>query len=244
MNPSPFSLPRRFRTAAAGLGLLAAAAAQAATPAPAPAAAPAAAPAPAKVAAPAAAAAAPAKESIFDGAPAKAPAAAPAPASPLAGLNGVATFKPVAIWAGVLGDGLVTVNPLEIRNLSALVKADQLDPFAEDTLPPLKQAPPPGKEYVILSVGLLKGRSIGRPDYVLVAGGQEYSCKAMAFDVSPYDPRLMVIRQQDVQKAARLLFEIPAGVITATLRPALKTTLPQPEVSLAFRVEQPEAAAK
>ncbi|MFA5207024.1 MAG: hypothetical protein WC708_21705 [Lentisphaeria bacterium] len=240
MNPSPFPLPRRFRTAAAGLGLLAVAAAQAATPAPAPAAAPAPAPTPAKVAAPAAAA--PAKESIFDGAPAKAPATAPA--SPLAGLNGVATFKPVAIWAGVLGDGLVTVNPLEIRNLSALVKADQLDPFAEDTLPPLKQAPPPGKEYVILSVGLLTGRSIGRPDYVLVAGGQEYPCKAMACDVSPYDPRLMVIRQQDVQKAARLLFEIPAGVITATLRPALQTTLPQPEVSLAFRVEQPEAAAK
>ncbi len=186
-------------------------------------------------------------------APAAAKPAAPAPAAPaapavpaprLAGVKGVDTFKPVSIWAGKLGDGVVTAAPLELQDLNALAKADKLDPSVDDATPTIKRAPAAGKEYVILSVGLLKGRSIGRPEYVLVAGGKEDPCVAMAVDVSPYDQRLMVVRYKDGQKVARLLFEVPVGLVQATLRPVLKTSLPQPELPLSFRVDLSEGPAE
>lgn len=172
-------------------------------------------------------------------------AAAPVTPQPrLAGVKGVEKFKPVSIWAGTLGDGVVTAAPLELQDLGALAKADKLDPSVDDATPTIKRAPAAGKEYVILSVGVLKGRSIGRPDYVLAVGGKEYPCVAMAVDLSPYDQRLMVVRYKDGQKVARLLFEIPVGLAQATLKPALKTSLSQAEVPLSFRVDLSEGAAE
>ena len=208
-----------------------------------------AAPAPAAPAAPAAAKPAPVTPAVPAAAPVVAAvsvvAAAPvAPQPRLAGVKGVEKFKPVSIWAGMLGDGVVTAAPLEFQDLNALAKADKLDPSVDDAAPTIKRAPSAGKEYIILSVGVLKGRSIGRPDYVLAVGGKAYPCVAMAVDLSPYDQRLMVVRYKDGQKVARLLFEVPVGLAQATLKPALKTSLSQAEVPLSFRVDLSEGAAE
>jgi hypothetical protein len=210
-----------------------------------------AAPAPAAPAAPAAAKSAPVTPAVPAAAPVAAAPVAPvvpvvpvAPQPRLAGVKGVEKFKPVSIWAGTIGDGVITAMTLEFKDLSALAKADKLDPNVDDAVPTIKRPPVAGTEYVILSVGLLKGRSIGRPDYVLAVGGKEYPCAAMAADGSPYDQRLMVVRHRDGQKAARLLFVIPMGLVQATLRPALKTSLSQAEVPLSFRVDLSEAAAE
>ena len=140
----------------------------------------------------------------------------------------------VPVRNGVINQIKVSNVPVSILDLDTLLKAGKFDPDEPYQQALTSRAPGAGDIFVILTVDVNKGFSIGRYDYVLRVEDKTVPIKAITMTGKPFDPRVWEIKAEDGVKTVDVLFEIPfpSGPVTALLQPKLDTTIPYGDVKL------------
>lgn len=150
---------------------------------------------------------------------------------------------PASVRGGRVTDTTVIDGQVQWVDLEAALLAEQIEAggaIPEDAR--TFRSPEAGNEFVVLSVSLRPGFSVGRMDYKVRLGGRSHDCLALAVDDGPFDPRRLEVKAESAPETARLLFEVPEGAAKAQLIFALPTTLGLPDVPLTLRETTPEPA--
>ncbi len=150
---------------------------------------------------------------------------------------------PQPIRGGSITDVEVVDGEVEWVDLDTVLQKERIEPRESIPEEALEfRTPDDGSEFVVLTVELGAGYSIGRMDYRLRFDGRSYKCLAMAVDDAPFDPRRLEVIAESAAKTVRLLYEVREGVEKASLQFTLATRLSVPDVALTIREPAPEAA--
>lgn len=146
------------------------------------------------------------------------------------------------IHAGAIVEAELTSDSVMLIPVSDILE-HQSDPASGDLKPGL--LPPQDDHfYLIVTVDLKDGRTIGRYDYELVADGDRFNCLAMAPENDVFDPRKWQYAASGEDELIRLLYEIPRALDEVSLAMALPVGYPLPDVNLTLGAKQPKNEAE
>lgn len=120
------------------------------------------------------------------------------------------------------------------------LKQNRLSPGANDGDLVEERSPEENQVFIVLSISVYPGRSIGLSDYLLQVEGREYPCLGMASAQNQFfDFRLLEAKGP---AEVLLIFSCPASARGATLKSA-HTQMPIPTISgLVLQEPEPEPA--
>ena len=140
---------------------------------------------------------------------------------------GVVALQCYATPSGFVVSTVVTSEPQKFYDLPPLLKFNRYDPenMADSKAAVLLRAPAEGKIYVIFIVSVTSQHSLGKHDYLLHVGKDDYGCLAIGQEGEVFDQRTIEIRNKstrvDSTLAVFMIYEIPEGSTKANFVPAI-----------------------
>ncbi|MCF7853649.1 MAG: hypothetical protein K9N51_02535 [Candidatus Pacebacteria bacterium] len=164
-------------------------------------------------------------------------------------------YTSVAVHGGTISSVTVTDKPVRWVDMETVLRKGMFTAGGTDLDAEGDRYPAEGRAYVILTVELDKGMSLGRYDYVLNMHGQTHECLAVTQANSVFDQRTWQVTYEDTGPLVKMLFEVPRPeqAVKATLVPSLSTSLELSNVEITIvpaatsepaedEAEPPEAA--
>lgn len=129
--------------------------------------------------------------------------------------------------SGSVSATAVTSEAQKFYDLPPLLKLNKYDPenMSDSKAAVLSRAPAEGKIYAIFTVSVSGQHSLGKHDYLLRVGKDDYGCLAIGQEGEIFDQRTVEIRNKSSQLNSTLpvfmVYEIPEGSSRASFVPAI-----------------------
>lgn len=150
---------------------------------------------------------------------------------------------PARIHAGTVLQAELTGEALPWMDLDKALAARAFVPGANpEAESVISRAPAADRAYALVTIEIDAGRSIGKADYSLAAGGVSWPGLALRVGDGPCDPRNWQLEAKGASLRAVVVYEIPPDTREAVLTMSLPVTLPEPSVPLQFAFESPASA--
>ena len=179
------------------------------------------------------------------------PAAEPTATPPEAKLKIVLQYCPTP--SGFIAGMMITSEAQKFYDLAPLLKLNRYDPenMADSKAAAVPRPPAPGKIYAIFTAAVFSQRSLGKHDYLLHTGPDDYRCLAIGTEGEVFDQRTVEIRNKSLRADSTLrvamVYEIPEDAAKANFTPAAPLMSPGDFTAVEFPLpddSNPKAAKK